>query len=244
MENVPVIWFHGIKPPNATKEIKERYHNWFDAAYFPLVMKDSAVTEIKVFKIINQIKDYPEDLGVWQFNNLKGYEEHWNLPEQIAILKDLQTTWPQYGREVIWEPLYQPLVSFRSNLIDFSKNKAKVDSPILNINAFKFSVVEWERFNAWFSECGCQAFLPLFKKVDGLEEYHCLKWTGVVRPAAKLKEYPIFMALSYFDSLNTSQHFIESPEMAAFLASIKLGFPNGFASQWNVQYQLVKSFRK
>jgi hypothetical protein len=38
MENAPVMFFHGIKPPDATRDIEERYEKWFEAAYVPLML--------------------------------------------------------------------------------------------------------------------------------------------------------------------------------------------------------------
>jgi len=245
MENTPVIWLHGIKPPDATKDIEERYEKWFEAAYAPLMLKSPGLTGVDCHKILKESSDYPEDLNIWYFDSLNSYEEMWSRPEVIAVVKDLNTTWPQYGREILWGAIYQPILSYRSNLVDFLRDKnSQDDAPVLNVNAFRFSAIEWEKFSSWFGEYGRRAFLPLFQTVHGLKEYHCYKWTGVIRPAAKIKEYPIFLALSYFDSLNACKSFETSPELAAFQGAIKLGFPNGFNSKWNVQYQLVKSFRK
>jgi hypothetical protein len=243
MENAPVIMLHGIKPP-VNSDVEERYHKWYDEVYTPIIMRDPRLLASLRYQIVNESPEYPKDLNIRYFENLEAYEEFYISPDVVNILKDVATTWPKHGREVIWEPIYQPLVSFNSNFIDFSKGKHSDDSPVLSINTYKFSIIEWGKFSMWFGDYGVKAFLPLFRAIRGLEKYECYKWTGAVRQAAKVKEYPIFMTLSYFDSLNSCQYFEASSEKLAFQSAIQAGFPIGLNSQWNVQYQLVKSFRK
>jgi hypothetical protein len=177
---------------------------------------------------------------------LKSYEEWRNAPEVIAIAKDVQTTWPKYGREQLWGTIYEQLLTFKGNVINFSKGDTPQgeNPPVLNINAFNFSAIEWDKFNGWFGEYVPQAFLPLFSKLPGLHQCDCFKWTGIVRPNARMKEYPMFLMFFYFENYISSQYFEICPEMATFKGAIKIGFPSGFSSQWNVKYQLAGSFRK
>jgi heme-degrading monooxygenase HmoA len=162
----------------------------------------------------------------------------------IAVVKDLETTWPQYGRERIWNAVYQPILIYRNSLDDVPTDmNSQKEAPVLNVNAFNFPTIEWEKFNAWFGEYGRPVFLPLFQAVHGLKEYRCYKWTGVTRPA-KVKEYPIFLTISFFETLRACENFTMGPEFNVFQAAVKLGLPRGFSSQWNVPYELVKNFRK
>ena len=246
MENVPVIFLNGSNPPNATKDIQERYEKWSDEVYAPMLMKSGKLTGIDQYTIIKEIPDFPIVLSIQSLKNLRVWEEYWNVPEVIAVAKDAQTTWPKYGRENIWGAVYQQLLSFKGNVINFFQgDKPEGENPpVLNITAFDFSAIEWDKFNVWFGEFGPQAFLPLFSKLPGLHQCDCYKWTGITRPNRRIKEYPMFLMLFYFENSVSSQYFEVCPEMMSFKAAIKIAFPNGFNSQWNVQYQLVKSFRK
>ena len=102
MGNGQVIWLHGIKPPHTTKDIHDRYESWVDAAYIPLFLKNPGMTGVDRFKIVNESPDYPEDLNIWYFDSLSSYEGLWIDQGVIAVLKDMESTWPQYGRERIW----------------------------------------------------------------------------------------------------------------------------------------------
>jgi hypothetical protein len=142
--------------------------------------------------------------------------------------------------------VYQQLLSFKGSMINFFPGgKPEDKNPlILNIIAFKFSAVEWDRFNTWFGDYGPAAFLPLFSKLPGLQQCACYKWTGNIRPGARIKEYPMFLLLFHFANLVASQYLEICPEMAAFQGALKIGFPNGFSAQWNVRYGLIKRFQK
>jgi hypothetical protein len=245
MENAPVIYLVGSNPPDASKEIQARYEKWASEVYFPLQLKTGKMISIDRYGILGEKPEYPKNLILNDFANLKSYEDWRTMPEVIAIRKDVDTTWPKYGREMLWGPVYQQLLSFKGNVTNFFQGYKREgeDLPVLNISAFNFSAVEWDRFNIWFGESGPRAFLPLFSKIPGLRQCAFYKWTGITRPGARIKEYPMFLMLSFFDSPDLSQYFEVCPEMAAFKTALKIGFPVGFAAQWNVRYQLINSFR-
>lgn len=245
MENAPVIYLNGVNPPY-DKDIRERNEKWSEEVYYPLQLRTGKMRGIDRYEPSEEKPDYPKSIIVNSFESLKSYEEWRNAPEVIAISKDVETTWPKYGRERIWGTIYQQLLHFNGNVANFLRDdKAEGEvAPFLNITAFNFSAIEWDKFNGWFGEFGPQAFLPLFSRLPGLSQCHCYKWTGIVIPTARLKEYPMFLMLFYFTNTISSQYLDICPEMAAFKGAIKIAFPSGFSSQWDAKYQLIKSYRK
>jgi hypothetical protein len=53
--------------------------------------------------IAEEKPDFPKTVIVNNFESLSNWEEWQNTPEVIAIRQDVNTTWPKYGRESIWE---------------------------------------------------------------------------------------------------------------------------------------------
>lgn len=66
MANTSVFIFSGSYIP---PEIKERYNNWFDAAYAPLYLKNGKLQEIDLYKIIKKTYAMPPDIRFYHTLN-------------------------------------------------------------------------------------------------------------------------------------------------------------------------------
>jgi hypothetical protein len=75
MENAPVMFFHGIKPPDATRDIEKRYEKWFEDAYVPLMLPSPGLARVEQYKIVPENSNYPKELTLWYFDSLINYEE-------------------------------------------------------------------------------------------------------------------------------------------------------------------------
>jgi hypothetical protein len=180
MENAPVITVTGISHyPGADSELWERFTKWDDEVYGPTNLRTVGATEYDRYQIIKESPDYPERCMIYHFENLKAREDNVKNPEKIAISEDV-STWSKRGvREVIWSVHYELLKGFRREPgLKGNKEATKIENaPITNLEGFRLSPEEQEKYDEWLTNFG-YSFISLFIKLPGLKGYDFYKYNN------------------------------------------------------------------
>jgi len=240
MENAPVITVvaYNIPPQEA-----ERYRQWVEESYYRISLSTPWVQGNDRYKIVNESPDYPKAFYLQHYPNMDGLNTWEASPERAAIRKD-QTVW---HREVIWSGIYEMVKGFSNSLVASKDEQTSLvdDASILHIEAFNITSENAEKYNTWFSDWGQKVYIPILMKLPGIKAINCYRWTGRSRePEIKDPKYPRYVSLMYFESYRAYEIYKEGPELVALRESIKWTFPGGLDYRWNIQYQLVKSWRK
>jgi len=240
MESTPLI---SITATRVSPADEERYRKWIDEVYYPLFLKYNLISGTDVYTIVKENANYPARISIAHYSGFSEWENNVNSTVWKDITKDSQTT---FQREVVWMGVFQLMRSFHHDS-PTSEDKPTTfveDAALMHMAGFRLSI-EKEEFNAWFKDWGAKIYLPILMKLPGLKAANFYSFTGrSSQPELKDPGYPDVLFLWYFDTLNSYQNFAESPELAAFMKVLKSDFPGGIALRWNVQYELLKSFRK
>jgi hypothetical protein len=240
MESTPLIT---IAATTTSPADEERYRKWIDEVYSPLTLKYNLSSGMDVYTLVKENAEYPQRISLICHSAFGEWNNYISSPVWADIRKDAYTT---FKREVIWMGVYQLTRSFHGvlSLRDEKQTTFVDDAPVMHLLGLKLSV-EKEEFNAWFKEWGAKVYVPIMMKLPGLKAANFYTFTGrSSQPEIKDPGYPDFLSLWYFDTLAAFHNFEESPELMAFMKSLKSDFPGGVSLKWNVQYELYKSFRK
>jgi len=248
MENRPIITISANSPaPGADAEVYERHLKWRLEVYGPLTLKIPEVLGHDQYKIVKENREYPFIVNLVHYKNVKDWSAFAPSSIGTGITKDLRS-WEERGIvEFIWHPAYALLRSFRSNPSSSSSNETTMieNAPIMYLEAFRLSQEEQEKYHKWFTDYGCNLFMPLIMKLPGLLGYDWYEDTGLRRrQELRELEYPRYLSIIYFENLKAYEDFIKSPELAALQKSMRNVFPRGLNLKWHVQYQLEKSWKK
>ncbi len=250
MENAPIIRFGAIRP---NLEVRERFDKWFDEVYYPEFIKARGVEAIDRYRILGESGDCPETMSIWYITSLKALLDFSKDPQRNILSKDVTATWiNRYGGERVWDGTYRLIKSFgKGTLIVREGDEGLIveSSPIIHIEGLRISPGEEDKYAKWFSTTGSVVFMPLLARIPGLKRIDCLEYTGITiarteNSPRKVPEYPPYVSIFQFESLNAYKDYEKSLELAASREGLKTLFPNGLDYRWNVQYQLIRSWRK
>ncbi len=241
MDNTPVIILASTK---VSPDNEERYRKWIDEVYVPLQVQRSTLIGDDIYRIVSLKAGYPERFSLQYYQDLAACEEWLKSPLTADIFKDSTTT---FQREFTWMGLFQMNRTFLSGspvpedkLTLFIEN-----APIISFLGFKISNETADDFEKWLNEWAFKAYIPILMKLPGIKAANFYTFTGrSLQKEAKDPDYPQALAIFYFTDLKAYENFESSPERAVFRKALKSDFPSGVSVRWNVQYQLVKSFRK
>jgi len=248
MGNAPVITVSAESPaPGADSEVYERYRKWTLEVYGPLTLKIPEALGIDHYKIVKENPEYPFAVNLVHYKNVKDWSAFAPSAEGTAIMKELRS-WEERGIvEFIWHPAYSLVKSFRSNSSSPNRQDTTIidNAPIMYFEAYRTSPEEQGKYHKWFTDYGCNLFMPLLMKLPGLMGYDWYEDTGLRRRQdIRELEYPKYLSVIYFENLKAYEDYIKSPEFIALQKSMRSIFPRGLNYKWHVQYQLVKSWRK
>jgi hypothetical protein len=199
------------------------------------------------YKIVRENLEYPRMVGLIHYKNIKAWSDHTLSSIGADIGKDLRA-WEERGiTERIWYPAYTLIKNFRSNTSLSSAYETTMieNAPIMYLEAYRTSPGEQPPYHKWFSDYGCNLFMPLLLKLPGLSGYDWYEDTGLRRRQdVRENEYPRYLSIVYFESIESYENFLKCPELAALQKSMRSVFPGGLNYKWHVLYQLVKSWRK
>ncbi len=251
MENAPIIRLGAIKP---NPEVRERFDKWFDEFYYPEFIKLKGVVAIDRYRIHKESLSCPETMSISYFGDLKAFSAYSRDPKRITLQKDVRATWiDRYGGERIWEGLYSLVNSFGCEPLKVKKDDEGLNAkstPVIHIDGLRQSADDSDRYAKWFSSTGSNVYIPLFARMPGIKRIDYFEYTGITTSAwvagmpKQDPEYPPYISIFHFDSVKAYEEFVKSAELAAFREGIKTLFPDGLNYKWNVQYQLIKSWRK
>ena len=247
MENRPVISFNFRSPyPGADPKAWERNLQWGYEAWAPMTMKTQWPLGIDGYLIVREQPEYPVFGDITHYKSLKDWQDAGAASEFSAVQGDIKSWADRKIAEYIWSAVYALTKSYRSRP-DVSENIEDTlieNAPIMHLEAYRLSPEQQEKYLNWFIEYGYPIFIPLFIKQPGLVGYDWYEYTSLHRHNAREVEYPRYLSIVYFENLNAFENFIKSPELAGFQRAMRSVFPNGLKYEWNIQYQLVKSFKK
>ena len=241
MENGPVLHIGAIRVPPGEEE---RYRRWIDEVHYPLFIKQASITEIDVYRIVSLKVGYPERISLRHHRDIAAWEEWNKSPLMADIYKDREAMWHV---ENLWQGLFQLTKGFLGGLPVSEDNLTTIvgNAVTISLLGFKISNERLDEFESWLNEWAFRAYIPILAKLPGIKAANFYNFTGrtsqkeIVDP-----DYPQSLAIFYFEDLKSYDNFEKSPELAVFRKAIKSDFPSGVNIRWNVQYQLVKSFRK
>lgn len=240
MENAPVI---NTQATRVLPQEEERYNKWVEEGYYPIYLRNPCVTGIDRYRIVNESPDYNKTLSIQHFKDMDSWNNYQKSPERAAITKDYAT----WHREVIWSGIFQLVKSFRSSssVTEGKQTTLVDDAPIVHLAAFNLNRENAEKYSMWFNEWGQKIYIPILMKLPGLRAINYYRWTGKSREREiRDPDYPRYVSIIYFESLNAYENYAESPELIVLHEALKTPFPGGLDYKWNVQYQLTRSWRK
>jgi hypothetical protein len=241
MENAPVITLsHSRVPPPE----EERFRKWVREVYYPLYIQHTGVTGIDNYSILNVKAGYPPSMAIQHYPSLSSWQEWLNNPVTRDVFKDRDVT---FHREIVWSPVFQLKKSFVTSSPGSKESLTTIieNAPIISILGFKSTDEKAEEFEAWLKGEAFRTYIPVVMKLDGLKAVNVYEFTGLsVQKEAKEPNYPQSIAIIYFDNLEAYETFERSAELYIFRKAIKYEFPEGVSFRFNVQYQLLKSYRK
>jgi len=248
MENRPIINITANSPaPGADADVYERYEKWAIEVYGPLTLKIPEALGLDYYKIVKENPEYPLVMRLIHFKNIRDWSAYTPSSIGTEILKELRS-WEERGiLEMIWYPAYALLKSFRNKPSSSGSQVTTLidNASILYLEAYRTSPEEQEKYYKWFSEFGCNLFMPLILKLPGLMGYDWYEDTGLRRRQdIRDTEYPKYLSIIYFENFEAYENYEKSPELVALQKSMRSVFPHGLNLKWQVQYQVVKSWRK
>jgi hypothetical protein len=249
MENAPAIQLSSSSPtPGADISVYERMRKWSDDVYFPMRTKTPEVQGIDNYQIIRETPEYGSRVNIRHYKNLQDWKDATSSSETKAIVGEMES-WRKRGiNDMIWTGAYTLIKSFRNIPIYTTDNlDTRIqNAPILNLEGYRMTSTEWEKYLQWFSDFGYSVFMPLFLRLPGLVGYDWYKDTGLRFGLHEEEgwEYPKYLSMVYFENIKAFENYAISPELAGFQKSIRSIIPRRLGYSCYVQYQLVKSWRK
>jgi len=116
--------------------------------------------------------------------------------------------------------------------------------PLMHIEALNLEPAEHARYATWFNSAGYEVFVPLLMETTKLMGWDMFEWAVNVQEEYRVKEYPKYISLLYFQSIEDFNDFEISPALAAFKRALKQILPGGLTYRWYVEYLLWYIHRK
>jgi hypothetical protein len=248
MENRPAISFTGISPnPGARAEDLERQQKWDNVAYPSVIMSIPAVAGLDHYYNIRQNLQYPDRLSFSHYKTLKDWQDSATSQQRVALGVEFKS-WIERGTlDYIWSATYTLLKSFRSRPVfsDTNEDTRIENAPVMQLEAYRFTPEERDKYVKWFGDNGRSILEPLFLKVLGFAGYDWYEYTGLrMRDYASELEYPELLSALYFENSKSREDFLRSPELVDFHKALRRVIPRRLGYQWHVQYELYYTRRK
>jgi len=247
LENRPLITlaFHS-SVPGTEPELFERYTNWLIHSYIRMMMNLPGLSGSDFYKNVKKSLEYPVQGNINHWRNRKEWDSY-NTTYEGNAMGEEQASWIKRDvLDYIWSPVYELIKSYRNVPSTTGLEDTRIENaPVISLEAFRLSPGDEDKYLQWFSEYGCNSFVPLFVHLPGVKGYDWYRDTGLRRREFNREnEYPKYLSILYFENIEAFGGFTESRELAAFLKAMRVVFPRGLNYKWYVQYQLVKSWRK
>jgi hypothetical protein len=228
--------------------IYERMRKWSDEVYFTLHRSNSQVLGSDRYQIIHENPEYGTYVNIRHYKNLQDWKDVTTSSESNAIVSEMES-WRKRGiNDMIWTAAYALIKSFRNKPVFTSDNlDTRVqNAPITHLEGYRMTAAEWEKYLQWFSDFGYSVFMPLFLKLPGLVGYDWYKDTGLRFGLHEEEgwEYPPYLSIIYFETIEAFENYAKSPELAGFQKSIRGIVPRRLGYTCFVQYKLLGSWRK
>ena len=111
--NSPVM---GFLAHTAPLEIRERFLNWGNEAWFPLMMQNPFMKGIDRYQIVHDSNSYPSAPITTHYDNRKEWEQSSSFQLRQVVLADVET-WQKRGIETMWRAVYYLLLSYRNGSV-------------------------------------------------------------------------------------------------------------------------------
>jgi hypothetical protein len=102
----------------------------------------------------------------------------------------------------------------------------------------------------WFSDLGYEVYISRILKRSGIIGYEHLRYAGKHNEYGEIPPIfdtgdlaPFYFSIFYFDNVQHCKDFVNSRELAAYRAALSPYFPEGLKLKWNVDYQLIGSWK-
>jgi hypothetical protein len=248
MENAPVTFFRGRNVPD---DLRERYQNWMFEAYIPILLKIPGLEAVEYYRIVKENPLYPPLLGLYHYNYslLPAGISRMDSPDWQAVMEDQAKTFSRV--EQFWSQHYILRRRFHQPTQPLTGDMPSRDAPIIHLEAFKLSPGEGENFNDWFVKWAYRVYIPVLMMLPGLIEYH--HYQPYERDKTRLHqltgkpvvtEYPQSLSVLHFENLEAFENYENSPALVAFRRALSLDVPGNLVTEWDVQYRLVRRWRK
>ena len=107
------------------------------------------------------------------------------------------------------------------------------EKPVINIMGTQPHPEDDEKFNQWYNETHIPLILK-FKGIKGATRY---------RRVGDNEDYPKYLAIDKFESIEALQAYTSSPEFAAAMAEKNETWKDrDFEIKWRVQYEPIESW--
>jgi hypothetical protein len=248
LADAPVITLNGFTPyPGVEPELWERYTRWDTEVYGPLLMQYPARRGIDYYQIIKENPVYPFWIDLHHHETLASQQNTRGIPEQIAVSNDAHSWQERHVVDFFGSVIYRLVRGFRS---EQKPPGAQPDTRIKNatimhLEACRLSAEHRDKYVNWFTEYGMNIFIPLFLQQTGIKGYDFYQFDRT-QSGSEYREpdYPVCLSIIYFENMPAFESFQKSPELTAFLKTMRPFFPGGLTVQWYVQYGLKYSLRK
>jgi len=118
MQDEPVIFVSGLQYTGGPEQ-EEKFNRWFEEEHVPIQLKARGLRKAVRYKITEPFdnpiiackpEDYPEYVGVYEFENEAAYQEYRTGPVYDEVHQNVLKTWPE-GRpfKLIWRVAYKAL---------------------------------------------------------------------------------------------------------------------------------------
>jgi hypothetical protein len=241
MENAPFLGFAGLKFHQPEDHV--RFGKWMEGAYMPLIARTGWVAALDRFRIIQDNPLYPDYVTFYSVDTLQSIKNLWDEKDTIAVERDIEKT---FAGKCDWfsHALYRRLRSFIKE--PAARMKPGVVS-VVSVEAYSLPFLGKTRYEAWFEEYGYDIFLPLIMKLPGIIAYnhYLLLDIGFLNfEIGPIPEQPPYLSVICFNDLEAYENYAKSKELGAFRVAIKAAVTGNIELKWDVQYQLVQSWRK
>lgn len=234
-----------VSSQNVPPDIKEKFYKWYDEVYASLYLKIPGVNALDRYEIIKKNIEYPENIAIYHHENRNTLVEFARNETRLDLAKDMQTTF--YRVERSWFDAYVLVRSFSSTL-PATESTIVNDAPVIHIEGYNVDSSEQGKYDQWFMRWASRVFIPILMKSPGLTFYNCLKLSDLSVKWPNIKyleaEIPPYISILYFENFRDFQSYSESLEYIAFKRVMEIEFPSTLSNIWNVEYKLVKSWRK
>jgi hypothetical protein len=249
MENLPIVELFAWKFSNP--EDHKNFGKWATEVFYPMYMRSPHISGIDRYRIIKEEPGYCSYISIFLYPNYKAWINHSKSKEWKSIMNDMLATWGN-KRDVIWGYFYQPERSFHSPAFTsaLANSLKSGDAPCIHIEAPDLMPEKEGDYYSWFTDIGNEVFISRITDRPGIIGYDHLKFLNVnfdyfelegMNPQERVS--PAYVSIFYFDNFQHCQSFTRSRELAAFRAGMSPYFPEELKLKWNIDYELIASWR-